>query len=278
MTTLPSPRFAIVGAAGYIAPRHGDAIRAVGGQLVAACDLHDSVGWLDRDWPECAFHHSLGDMLASDDFDTAVICTPNHLHATQASMCLASDRAVICEKPLALTTADLDLIDSDRLRTILQLRHQSGARAAKDWVKREGVPEAARIEYHAFRGPWYGESWKGDPTRSGGVLFNIGSHPVDLACWLFGEPTGAYSVVDSRPDRVWFTATFGRTVVVFHLSTHTKPTRRCLEMDGAVFDLSDAFADLHVRCYEEILMGQGPGVPDVRASLGLCEQIAGARG
>jgi UDP-N-acetyl-2-amino-2-deoxyglucuronate dehydrogenase len=192
---------------------------------------------------------------------------------------------VICEKPLVLEPAhltDLAMAEADtghRVYTILQLRHHPATHRAEDIIatrKAEGRPvKTARFIYHTPRGRWYANTWKADPARSGGLIFNIGSHPVDLLIHLFGEPQGdpLFEVVP-LVDQIQFGQQFGETWCVIFLSTSAENPRRELMLDGLTIDFcGDTFANLHAECYRAILAGDGPGIDEVRSSIEFCARV-----
>ncbi len=283
------PTFALIGAAGYVAPKHGAAIKAVGGDLVAACDIHDAVGWLDRDWPECVFlapGGPPGELFKRPWFH--VLCTPNDVHAEQTVIGLEKGSSVICEKPLALNARDLDAIQNcesempGRVYTILNRRHHPEMIRAKEHAETDR-PRMVSIRYSAPRGPWYDVSWKGDEARSGGVIFNVGIHLLDAILWMFGPATTA-RIVDrgkrwAHIETTHRHAMYPTTHVSIALTTEvgSAPTR-VIRMDDRVYDLGAKFSlaedgGLHAECYREILAGRGPGIAEARPSIELAERL-----
>jgi UDP-N-acetyl-2-amino-2-deoxyglucuronate dehydrogenase len=185
-------RFGLIGAAGFVAPRHMAAIKAVGGDLVAACDPHDSVGILDRYFPNCWYTTNLREFFVESNnrLDYISICTPNHLHATHCNMAIEVGAEAICEKPLTTTEASLERLNRGKVWPILQLRCHP---AVIEWQKSRPKNRVRKprykveVEYYTPRGHWYHASWKGDPDKSGGILANIGIHLFDLCHYLFGR-------------------------------------------------------------------------------------------
>jgi UDP-N-acetyl-2-amino-2-deoxyglucuronate dehydrogenase len=294
------PTFALIGAAGYIAPKHGAAIKAVGGRLVAACDVHDAVGWLDKDWPECEFRRqdSVWSSTWPDDgesIDYVVICSPNHLHARMAEH-YVMDHEVICEKPLALSEKEMRLMsyrnnrDGHRVFTIMNLRHHPEIVRAKRMAE-ERRPDTVVVTYCAPRGPWYDVSWKGDPARSGGIAFNIGIHIFDFLTWALG-PARVLGAKQTEPrslvvDLLHRHPVLGNTAVEVFLSTNPEePTQRIIEFgwgdsDPEEFDLAAPYSlgddpSLHAACYRQILAGNGPGIEEARPGIELAERITEA--
>ena len=297
-----APTFALIGAAGYIAPKHGAAIKAVGGRLVAACDVLDAVGWLDKDWPECRFVRCdptavyqpfWWGMDATPDY--FVVCSPNDHHLASATSHAFSAGRVICEKPLALTSAGLDELHQASasgwsVYTIMNLRHHPEVLRAKRCAE-ERRPYDVLVEYFAPRGPWYDVSWKGDTARSGGLIFNVGIHALDALLWMFGPATVLEaSTVNARTIAVTLEHKHALYTIIrskLLLSTDPKadPRRRIKFnwMDGSEerFDLSAAYSladdpSGHIACYREILAGNGPGIAEARPGIELCERINAA--
>lgn len=292
--------FGLMGAAGYIAPRHLDAIQATGNELVVACDPCDSVGVLDRYGiateffaNETAFSAYLrrrqrGPHARAVDFVS--ICTPNHLHPEHCRLAMREHAHVICEKPLALAPAALDELATlevrteRRLYTVLQLRVHEHLVALRERL----CADPARthdvvLTYLTGRGPWYQVSWKGDPEKSGGIATNIGIHLFDLLLWLFGAPRRE-RVHRSDQKRMSGTLELERARVRWflsvdpadaaHLPAHQRGyTHRTLSVDGESVDFSDGFAGLHTRVYQEILAGRGLGIEDARPSVELTHRL-----
>ena len=211
--------FALLGAAGFVAPRHFQAIRDAGQRLLAAVDLHDSVGALDRYFPEALFFNDPGDFQhflaarqrrpASQRIDYVSVCTPNDLHFEHVRMALQAGADAICEKPLVVDPTDLERLaqieaaTGRRAFTILQLRYHPAVAAWREKLaaNRNGRLTQVELHYVTRRGPWYQVSWKGCEERSGGLAMNIGIHLFDLLIWLFGE-TLEISVEQCAPTRM----------------------------------------------------------------------------
>ena len=277
---MTASTFALIGAAGYVAPKHGAAIKAVGGRLVAACDVHDAVGWLDRDWPECEFFTRIRPFGLADYY---VVATPNSEHYQDVEEHLVFGD-VICEKPLVLRSELLDALErgeaceGHRVFTILNLRHHPEMLAAK--VRAEEMrPQRVTVRYATPRGPWYDVSWKGDPARSGGLLFNIAIHVLDAVLWMFG-PADTARVVDHGHRWAHVETQHGDTHVSISLTTEMgADPGRYFDFNGTHrYDLTWGFGELHVACYREILAGNGPGIAEARPSIELAERLTGQLG
>lgn len=277
--------FAIIGAAGFVAPRHLQAIKAVGGNLIAALDPHDSVGVLDSYFPGCRyfseferfdrfcelFRHREGPI------NYVSICSPNYLHDAHCRFALRIGADAICEKPLVISSrnlAQLEQAEKDhgrRVWNVLQIRHHVAiASRVRDF---ETSGHQVKIEYIAPRGLWYAHSWKGDERRSGGLASNIGIHLLDAICWLFGDPKEVY-IKHAQDDLIVGEIELERAEVEFTLSTSAGlPPRRVFEIDGEVIDLGGAFNELHTAIYSGIISGSGWGISDARPAIKLAEVI-----
>ena len=211
--------FALIGAAGYIAPRHLKAIKDTGNRLVAAADPHDSVGLLDQYSFDTRFFTEIErfdrhlEKLRRGPEDNRVqyvsICSPNYLHDAHCRLALRVGADAICEKPLVINPWNLDpLVDLEgetghKINTVLQLRlHPSINQTARNAVSQPLYRQHdVVLTYITSRGAWYQISWKGSDEKSGGVATNIGIHFFDLLFWLFG-PSGECRLFHSDPRRM----------------------------------------------------------------------------
>ncbi len=298
-------RFVLIGAAGYIAPRHLQAIKATGHKLVAAYDPSDSVGILDSYFPDADFfteferfdRHIDKRRRANDDrnVDYVSICSPNYLHDSHARFGLRSDADVICEKPLVLNPRNIDgLLEVERntgrtINTILQLRLHPSIMSLRERVTSEirGTKHDVDLAYIAARGHWYQYSWKGDVNKSGGVATNIGVHFFDMLHFIFGElqenivhystATKAAGFLEYTRARVrWFLSIDLPDVPEAPRATGQR-TYRSITVDGQEIEFSGGFADLHTRSYEEILAGRGFGLEVNRTAVSTVSHIRDAR-
>lgn len=289
--------FAVVGAGGFVAPRHLAAIRDTGHTLVAAADPHDAVGVLDRysysahyfpDTERFWSHvQTVNATPSADRVHVVSICTPNDLHAAHARRALLAGAAVICEKPLVLDPRQLDELESlERqtgllIHTVMQLRLHPAIKALEGTLP-QGRRHDVVVTYVAPRGRWHDASWKGDQARSGGLLINIGIHLFDLLLFLFGRAldcrvhlsaprrASGRCVLESADVR-WFLSTDPLDLELVNRSGHA--TRRCLSIDGVLVDLSQGFEDLHTLAYRDILSGRGLGIADARPALALTHRL-----
>ncbi|MGI3903978.1 MAG: Gfo/Idh/MocA family oxidoreductase [Janthinobacterium lividum] len=279
--------FALIGAGGYIAPRHMGAIKAVGGDLLVAFDPNDSVGILDRHFPDAHFfteferfdRHIDKIRRRGTSIERVAICSPNYLHDAHVRFALRSGSDAICEKPLVLNPWNLDGLEileretGRRVSTILQLRLHPAILALRDRVARSERRHAVDLTYITSRGRWYHASWKGDEAKSGGIATNIGVHFFDMLGFVFGplesqtavlrEAERASGVLHYRyADVRWFLSV-DRSDLPAHVR-EKKTTFRAVSIDGEDVEFSDGFTDLHTRSYEAILDGGGYGLSDVR--------------
>lgn len=279
-----SKQFALIGAAGYIAPRHLKAIKEVGGNLVAAYDIADAVGVLDSYFPACEFftdEFTFYDFLMDKNpVDYLVVCSPNHLHEEHCYAGLKLNADVICEKPLALSVESLqNLLDAEsytnkHIYTILQLRlHPMLIDLKKEIEASTKETHDVSIEYFTPRGKWYHNSWKGDTKKSGGIATNIGIHLFDLVTWLFGE-VKEISVEKNSSTESSGILQLEKATVKWQLSIEPSLSpKRQITIDGKPYEFTDGFADLHTTSYQHILNNKGFTINDVKPSVDIVERI-----
>ena len=280
--------FALIGAAGYIAPRHMQAIKATGHRLVAAYDPNDSVGIIDSHFPEADFFTEYErfdrhvDKMRRANHGNRInyvsICSPNYLHDSHMRFALRSDADAICEKPLVLNPWNIDglqEIERDtgrKVNTILQLRVHPAIVALREKVQREAKDSKHEVDltYITSRGHWYLQSWKGDQKKSGGIATNIGVHFFDMLHFIFGalqdnvvhlaSDTKAAGYLEYEHARVrWFLSVDVDDVPEAAREAGQR-TYRSITVDGEEIEFSGGFTDLHTRSYEEILAGRGFGL------------------
>ena len=298
--------FALIGAAGFIAPRHMAAVRATGNRLVAALDPSDSVGVIDSYFPDSAFFTEFErfdrhlDKLrrsgAGESVDFVSICSPNYLHDSHIRFALRSGAHAICEKPLVLNPWNIDgLVEAEanagrKVNTILQLRLHPAIIALRDRVAarepRRGKHEVD-LTYNTSRGKWYLYSWKGDEKKAGGIATNIGVHFFDMLHFVFGtlqdskvhvyEPVRAAGFLEYEKARVrWFLSVAAEDLPERQRAAGQR-TFRSITVDGEEVEFSEGFSDLHTRSYEQILAGQGFGLDESRCAIETIARIRTAR-
>lgn len=291
--------FGLIGAAGYVAPRHMKAIRDTGNILKTAYDPNDSVGILDSYSFDVSFfteferfdrHAEKLRRLGEDQrLHYVSIASPNYLHDAHCRFALRIGADAICEKPLVLNPWNVDALQElevetgQRIYNVLQLRLHPSIQALKKLV--ESAPKSKHfnvdLTYITSRGPWYFTSWKGDIHKSGGVATNIGVHFFDALLWIFGSLQES-EVSLNEDKRMGGKLELDRATVYWHLSVDKselpleaagKNTWRSLSLDGEKFEFSEGFTDLHTAIYKDILTGGGFGLEDSKAAIELVQQI-----
>ncbi len=295
-------RFALIGAAGYIAPRHMSAIRDTGNELVAALDPNDSVGIIDSHFPQADFfteferfdRHIDKQRRNGNGVNYVSICSPNYLHDSHMRFALRAGADAICEKPLVLNPWNIDgLIEIEqdtghKVNTILQLRVHPAITELRERIMREPKDKKHEVDltYITSRGNWYLQSWKGDEKKSGGIATNIGVHFFDMLHFIFGELQENRCHL-SEDIRAAGYLEYERARVRWFLSIDVNdipaPTReqgqrtfRSITVDGQEIEFSGGFTDLHTRSYEEILAGRGFGLEENRVAIETVAHIRNA--
>lgn len=295
-----SSNFALVGAAGFVAPRHMQAIAETGNTLVAAVDPHDSVGVIDRYFPDAAFFTEVERfdrflekrrrLSEQERVHYISICSPNYLHDAHVRLALRVGAHAICEKPLVISPWNLDQLAAleaeygRRVYPVVQLRLLPQLRELAARLH-AGPRERVDVEltYITARGRWYDVSWKGMTEKSGGLALNIGIHFFDLLIWLYGQPRSS-QVVLSQPDKMSGVFELEHARVRWYLSVDRadlpataraagKTAFRRLVAGGQELDLSEGAGDLHTAVYRDVLAGGGCTIEDVRPSVQLAHEI-----
>jgi UDP-N-acetyl-2-amino-2-deoxyglucuronate dehydrogenase len=292
--------FALIGAAGYIAPRHLKAMRDTGSHLLAAYDPNDSVGVLDSYFPEADFfteferfdRHLEKLRRSGRRIDYVSICSPNYLHDAHIRFGLRLDADVICEKPLVLNPWNIEALQESeqetgrRVNTILQLRLHPAIQALREQVARTDKTYDLDLTYITARGNWYYTSWKGEIQKSGGIATNIGIHFFDMLGWVFGA-VQQNTVHLHTHDRAAGLLEFERARVRWFLSINAdtlpeevkitgRRTYRSITMDGSEIEFSEGFADLHTLSYQQIMQKNGFGLADALPAVVLAHDIRNA--
>ena len=292
-------RFALIGAGGYIAPRHLRAIKDTGNDLVVAMDINDSVGIMDSHFPDAEFFTEFeqfeafveDEKLQGRKLDYVAICSPNYLHSPHMKFALKNGIDVICEKPLVLHTEELDLLAKyeaqygAKVNSILQLRLHPSIIALRDKVQASAPEKIFDVDltYLTSRGKWYLKSWKGFDEKSGGVATNIGVHFYDMLHFIFGDirknevhyrddkTASGYLEYDKARVR-WFLS-----IDANHLPENAvkgeKLTYRSIAIEDEELEFSGGFTDLHTQSYQNILQGNGYGVEQNQAAITTVEGI-----
>ncbi|MEN4054160.1 Gfo/Idh/MocA family oxidoreductase [Sulfurimonas sp. NWX79] len=288
--------FALIGAAGYIAPRHMKAIKETQNELVVAYDLYDGIGIMDSNFPQADF---FTEMERFEDFldkykrdghslDYVSICSPNYLHKSHIRFGLRQGADVICEKPLVLNPLDIDELKEiekatgKKVYNILQLRLHQSIIDLKEKVQKELEQNPDKqydidLTYLTSRGKWYFESWKGKEEKSGGIASNIGVHFYDMLCWIFGDVEENIVHVKTADTNAGYFKLKNATVRWFlsvnydyipeDIKASAMRTYRSITVDGDEIEFSGGFTDLHTKSYEHILNGGGFGLDEAYGSI-----------
>ena len=293
-------KFALIGAAGYIAPRHMKAIRDTANVLLAAYDPNDSVGVIDSYFPDADFfveferfdRHIEKLKYEGDTFlDYVSICSPNYLHDAHIRFALRSGADAICEKPLVLSPWNIDKLLKVEEKTgckaynVLQLRVHPSIIALKEKVQqaKKDTKFDVDLTYLTSRGHWYNTSWKGDVNKSGGIATNIGVHFYDMLSWVFGDVQENIVHIHEK-DRAAGYLEFENARVRWFLSINAKylpkevkqkrqTTYRSITINGEELEFSGGFTDLHTMVYKDILAGKGYGLTDALTSIEIVNAI-----
>lgn len=294
--------FALIGVAGFIAPRHLTAIKDTKNNLLAALDKFDSVGILDSFFPNADFFTEFErfdrhiDKLKRNGtkVDFVSICTPNYLHDSHIRFALRQGANAICEKPIVLNPWNLDALQEIEKETgrkvfnILQLRLHPSIIALKEKVENGPKDKVYDIDlaYLTARGHWYSSSWKGDVSKSGGIATNIGVHFYDMLTWIFGnvkenkvhvsEADKAAGLLMLEKANVRWFLSVNYNFIPEEIRMQGKRTYRSLKMDGEEIEFSDGFTDLHTKSYVEILKGNGFELKEAKTSIEIVHAIRNA--
>lgn len=291
--------FAMIGAAGFIAPRHLKAIKETGNRLVAALDKFDSVGIMDSYFPDASFfveyerfdRHIEKLHRRNQAVDFLSICSPNYLHDSHIRFGLRHGSTVICEKPLVLNPWNVEALDQLQQETgknvynILQLRLHPDIIALKEKVSQSDRDKVHDIDlaYITSRGNWYYTSWKGDIIKSGGIATNIGIHFFDMLIWIFGKVQEnvvhlhthdrAAGFLRLEKARVRWFLSINEDTLPKIIKEKGQRTYRSLTMEGQEIEFSEGFGDLHTKSYEAILAGNGFNLKEAMPSIELVHVI-----
>ena len=294
--------FAMIGAAGYIAPRHMRAIKDTGNNLVAAMDRCDSVGIIDSYFPDADYfveferfdRHIDKLRRKGTKVDFVSICSPNYLHDAHIRFALRNQADAICEKPIVLNPWNIDALEEiekesgKNIYNILQLRLHPSIIALKERVEKELKEDPDKVydidlTYLTSRGKWYFISWKGDESKSGGIATNIGVHFFDMLSWIFGEvrenvvhcktPFANAGYLKLKHANVrWFLSVI-YDYIPDEIKAKGQRTYRSITINEEEIEFSSGFTDLHTRSYEEILKGNGFRINEARSAIEIVSTI-----
>ena len=291
--------FALIGAGGYIAPRHMKAIKDTGNNLIAALDKNDSVGILDSYFPDADFfteferfdRHLEKLKRLGKKIDFVSVCSPNYLHDAHIRFGLRIGADVICEKPVVLNPWNIDALEEieketgHKVFTILQLRLHPAIIALKKKIDAAppGTKHTVDLQYITSRGHWYHTSWKGDITKSGGIATNIGVHFFDMLMWVFGPvkennvtlhtKTTASGSLELEKATVNWMLSIDVNTLPENVRAAGKRTFRTLTIDGDAFEFSEGFTELHTQSYDDIISGKGFPMSESKSAIELVHKI-----
>ena len=292
--------FALIGAAGYIAPRHLKAINDTNNNLIAALDKFDSVGVMDSYFPNADFfveferfdrHIEKIKRQQNINLDYVSICTPNYLHDSHIRMALRRGADAICEKPLVLNPWNVDALSAiekesgQKIHTILQLRLHPSIIALKKQIENGPIDKVYDVDltYITSRGNWYDISWKGDESKSGGIATNIGVHFYDMLSWIFGdvktnivhvrEKGKSAGYLEFEKARVRWFLSIDENSLPKEVKEKGQRTYRSITVNDEEIEFSDGFTELHTKSYEGILKGKGFGLLEAKQSIEIVHDI-----
>jgi UDP-N-acetyl-2-amino-2-deoxyglucuronate dehydrogenase len=291
--------FALIGAAGYIAPRHLKAIKNTGNNLLAAFDPFDSVGIMDSYFPDSDFfveferfdRHIEKLKRKSRPIDFVSVCSPNYLHDSHIRFGLRNNADVICEKPIVLNPWNIEALqeienETDKhIFSILQLRLHPSIIALREQVQNGPKDKVYDVDltYLTSRGHWYYTSWKGDMNKSGGIATNIGVHFFDMLTWIFGPVNNnivhvhsydrAAGYLDLEKARVRWFLSINEETIPEEIRAEGKRTYRSIQIGAKELEFSDGFTDLHTTSYKKILAGEGFRIGETKTAIEIVHDI-----
>ncbi|MCB9094284.1 MAG: Gfo/Idh/MocA family oxidoreductase [Halobacteriovoraceae bacterium] len=286
--------FSLIGIAGYIAPRHLKAIKETNNDLLASYDPFDSVGIIDRYFPNAEYFNNFEQFTEfhhKNPIDYVTVCSPNYLHKEHTAFALRHGSDVICEKPLVLHNSELDELaeleekTGKRVYTILQLRVHDAIKNLKAKIESENRKEKydVNLSYITTRGSWFHRSWKGDIKKSGGLATNVGIHFFDMLTWLFGsmeyielhahDRNVCTGFVELEHARVKWFLSVDKKYLPQKTIESGGTTFRSITIDNEEIEFSNGFTDLHTMVYQDILDGKGYGIEAARRSIRIVEEI-----
>ena len=295
--------FAVIGAAGYIAPRHFQAIKMTKNNLAVAMDVNDSVGVIDSYFPKAEFFTEFKDFSKYIDklttfgkqVDYIVVCSPNFCHVKHIEFGLERGIDVICEKPLVLCSNELETLialekksHGAKVYSILQLRLHPSIIALRQKVQNAPKNKIFDLDltYITSRGNWYLKSWKGSDQKSGGLSTNIGVHFYDMLSWIFGDVKKndvhvqthdrASGYLEFERARVRWFLSINYDILPEEIKLKGQRTYRSITIEGEELEFSGGFNDLHTKVYKDVIKGNGFGLEDARQAIEIVYDIRNA--
>ena len=269
-------KFILIGVAGYIAKKHVESIYDNNSKLIAAYDPSSNVGFLDSFSRDIHYFNNflkfdifIRNYLKKNKLHFLTICSPNNTHVKYIKYGLNLGLKIICEKPICITNKELKYLstlnsyDSKKIYPILQLRYSTITKKILKILKMMSPLDnnEAHLLYVTPRGNWYNQTWKGDVSKSGGLLLNIGVHLFDFLIFLMGncEIIKTNKITNNKASGQLF---FGRYNLFLNwklsldfrdLPNINLKSYRELYIAGKKIEFSDKFNDLHSINYQKIL-------------------------
>lgn len=296
-------KFALIGAAGFIAPKHMRAIKESGNNIIAALDPCDSVGIMDTYFPKADFfteperfdrYLDKKKRIKQTKIDFVSICSPNYLHDAHIRMALRNDADAICEKPVVLNPWNIDALlqiekeSNKKIYNILQLRLHPSIVSLKKQIENGPNDKIYDVDltYITSRGKWYFQSWKGNLEKSGGIASNIGVHFFDMLFYVFGKckksqvhlkelQTNAGYMEFEKARVRWFLSV-DENYLSNECITKNERTYRSIKVDDKEIEFSNGFTDLHTIIYQDIMKGKGFKLEEARPSIEVVYDIRNA--
>lgn len=212
---------------------HAPLISAAVGLNLAAIVTRSQAEQAGKDHPEAKIVGSVDDLfMAAPAFDLVVVATPNDSHVPLAIKALSAGSAVVIDKPAALSVKEMQELLAVRDATglflsIFQNRRWDGDfLSLKEIVRSGAVGKTTRFEsrFERYRTEPKPGGWREVTAAAagGGILLDLGSHLIDQAVNLFGQPLSVYAEIKQRRQAVQgdddvFVALEFRDDVIAHL-------------------------------------------------------------
>jgi len=195
-------RWGIAGTGG-IAGRFAQALRETpDAELVAVGSRTDRRADAFADeWGIPRRHGDYDDLAADEDVDVVYVATPQSRHADDACRYLDAGKHVLCEKPMAMTEAEVLRMTASAGLAERFLMEAIWSRFLPSYLTlwellmqgRIGEPLFVEADF-GFRMPVDAAHRLFDPARGGGALLDLGIYPLQLASWVLGPPDGVAAV------------------------------------------------------------------------------------
>jgi scyllo-inositol 2-dehydrogenase (NADP+) len=172
---------------------HAPLIVASGMQLRAVVTSRASE--VEQSYPHSKVVSSVDALLARDDIDLVVVASPSSLHFEHARAALDARKHVVVDKPVSTSAAEVDVLIQLAQRQDCKLSVFQNRRWDGDFLTiaklieqhRLGTVSYFRMRWDRFR-PGVVDRWRERAEPGSGMLFDLGSHLIDQALFLFGRP------------------------------------------------------------------------------------------